>query len=123
MTTTEIKTIGQLVTEAIHLHELNPTVVGKELDFPNGVIESVMKDEFYTNSVPVVLFRNLLVSLHIPFDKVEVAMIPTFKLLLSKETKESIKKKPLGYGLWENEESVLKYTARLKELMPNTQNK
>ena len=113
------KTIGKIITEAINLHELNPETVGKTLDFPDGVITKLMSDEFYTNSVPVVLFKNLIMSLHIPFSTIEKAIIPTFNLLKSKETSETIKKKPHGYELWENKESVIKYTNRLKELMQN----
>lgn len=110
-------TIGRLIREAIALHELNPDIVEKELKLPVGVVTKLMNDEIYTNSVPVVLFKNLILSLHIPLKKIEAAMLPTFKLLVSKETPESLKKKPHGYALWENEESVIKYTERLKEII------
>lgn len=113
----DIKTIGQLLTEAIRLHELNPETVEMEIGLPKGYLEKLMKDEFYTNSIPVVLFKNLILSLHIPFKSVQAAMLSTFKLVLSKETPESLKKKPQGYLLWENEESVKMYTNHLKELM------
>lgn len=112
-----METIGKLITEAIRLHELQPDVVERVLDFPTGILKKIMDDEYYTNSIPVILFKNLLLSLHIPFSKAEAAMIPTFKVILEKETPESLKKKPAGYLLWENEESVMKYTKHLKELM------
>lgn len=111
------KTVGQILTEAVELHELNPATVDKEIGLPKGIMTKLMNDEFYTNSVPVVLFKNLLLSLHVPFTTIEPAMLPTLKLLLSKETPETIKKKRSGYMLWENEESVLKYTKHLKEIM------
>lgn len=113
------KTIGQLLTEAITLNELKAEVIERELGFPAGIITKLMNDEFYTNSVPVVLFKNLILSLHISPSEVYKAMIPTHKVVLAKETPETINKKPHGYQLWENEESVNKYTEHLKKLISN----
>lgn len=113
-------TVGKIISDAIALHELIPAAVEKELHFPKSVILELMNDGIYTNTVPVVLFKNLLISLHIPFAKIESVILPTFKILVSKETSESIKKKPQGYLLWENEESLMKYTNKLKDLMGNT---
>ncbi len=114
-------TVGEIIRDAISLHELDVSVIESQLDFPNGVIVDVMQDKIYTNNIPVLLFRNLIVSLHIPFAKIEAAMLPTFRVMVSNETVESIKKKPHGYMLWENEESVIKYTNRLKEIMSKNQ--
>ena len=113
------KTIGQLLTEAITLNELKAEVIERELGFPDGIITKLMNDEFYTNSVPVVLLKNLILSLHISPSEVYKAMIPTHKIVIAKETPETIKKKPHGYPLWENEESVNKYTEHLKKLISN----
>lgn len=110
-------TVGELITNAINLHELNPSVVERELKLPGDILTRLMNDECYINNFPVVLFKNLLVSLHIPFLQVESLMLPTFRKILSNETKDSIKKKPHGYQLWENEQSVIKYTDKLKDLM------
>lgn len=111
------KTVGKIITEAINLHELVPETVEKVLGFPNGYIRKIMNDEIYTNSVPIILFKNLLLSLHISFCDIEPAFILTYKLLKSKETDEDLNKKPPHYMLWENEEALYKYTSRLKELM------
>ena len=116
---TMTKTIGQLLTDAFTLNKLNAEVVERELGFPVGIITKLMNDEYYTNSVPVVLFKNLILSLHIRLSDVYKAMIPTFNVVLAKETPETIKKKPHGYQLWENKESVLKYTEHLKLLINN----
>lgn len=113
------KTIGQLLTDAITLNELKAEVIERELGFPDGIITKLMNDEFYTNSVPVVLLKNLILSLHISPSEVYKAMIPTHKVVLAKETPETINKKPHGYQLWENEESVNKYTEHLKKLISN----
>jgi len=113
------KTIGQLLTEAITLNELKSEVIEQELGFPSGIITKLMNDEYYTNSVPVVLFKNLILSLHIKPSEVYKAMTPTHKIVIAKETPETIKKKPHGYQLWENEESVNKYTEHLKKLISN----
>ena len=113
------KTIGQLLTDAITLNELKAEVIERELGFHAGIITKMMNDEFYTNSVPVVLFKNLILSLHIKPSEVYKAMIPTHKIVLAKETPETIRRKRHGYQLWENEESVNKYTEHLKKLISN----
>lgn len=112
-----VDTIGKLLTEAIHTIELDIDIFESEMGLLKGVLQKLMNDEYYTNCIPLMLFKNLILSLEIPFEKVEAAMIPTFKMIVSKETPESLKKKPHGYTLWENQESVIKYTNRLKELM------
>lgn len=112
----QIETIGQLITAAIKKHELNPVIVEKELKLQTGLIDKLMNDNFYTNSVPVKLFLNLIVSLQIPIEKVSAAMLPTLNVLLSKETPKSIQAKPKNFQLWENEESVCEYTVHLKYL-------
>lgn len=117
------KSIGQILTEAFTLNELKSEVVEMELGFPAGIITKLMNDEYYTNSVPVVLFKNLILSLHIRPSDVYKSMIPTFNAVLAKETPETIKKKPHGYQLWENKEAVKKYTAHLKELIENPESK
>ena len=109
-------TVGEILKRQMKLHELKVSVVDKEIGLLNN-LQKLMDDEFYTNSIPVLLFRNLLVSLHIRFDEIEPLMIPTFRKILSKETPDTIKKKKSGYMLWECEEAVIKYTNHLKELM------
>jgi len=109
-------TVGQILKQAIELHELNPETIDKELGLQGSLIQ-LINDECYTNSIPIKLFKNLIVSLHIPFTTIEKAMLPTYRLIASKETKESLNKKPSGYMLWENEEAIIKYTERIKELM------
>lgn len=114
------KTIGQLLTKAITLNELKPEVIEMELEFPKGkgIITRLMLDEYYTQNVPIILFINLILSLHIKFDDVFEALMPTFRLVLSKETPETISnKKSVHYELWECEEAVEKYATRLKELL------
>lgn len=111
-------TVGAILTGAVKLHKLeNLTFVESVIGLPEGVLLKLMNDEYYTNSVPVVTFMRLLQSLTITFSKIEPVMMPTFKLLLSKERPETIRAKPPHYQLWENEESVTKYTKRLGELM------
>lgn len=111
------KTVGKIITEAMNIHELVPERVENVLGFTKGHIRKIMNDEIYTNSVPIILFKNLLLSLHIRFCDIEQAFIPTYKLMKSKENDEYLKKKPSHYMLWENEEALFKYTSRLKYLM------
>lgn len=110
------ETIGSIITDAINLFEFEPSFLGKKIGLTEGTVRKLMNNEIYTNNVPVRLFCNLVLVLHIPISKIESAMLHTFRLLVSKETPESIKKKPVHYQLWENEESVIKYLTRLKEI-------
>lgn len=110
-------TVGEIISEAIRLHELNPVNIEKQLGFPINSITGIMNNECYTNTIPVVLFKNLLISLHISFEKIEPAILRTFELIKSKETSESINKNPAGHLLWENKESLTKYINKLKDLM------
>jgi len=110
-------TIGGILKEFVDKHELNPATVDKVLKLTPGTLQGLINDEIYPNKVPVVLFKNLLKSFYISFQTVEPLVIPTFRLVLSKETPESISKKRSGYKLWENEESTLKWVNKLKELM------
>lgn len=86
-------------------------------DWVNGTLQGLINDEIYPNNVPVVLFKNLLQSFYISFERVESLFIPTFRIVLSKETPESIAKKASYYKLWENEDSLSKWVEKLKELM------
>ena len=113
----ETKTIGQLFTEAIKTNGMNIETLERQFNVTPGLIQQIMNDEFYTNSVPIIIFKNMVLLLNINKEDVYSAMIPTFRFILSKETEESIKKKDPNYMLWENEESVLKYTDRLKEIL------
>jgi hypothetical protein len=112
----ECMSIGQILSEAFVLHELNPDVVDNKLKLTSGTVQKLMNDEMYTNNVPIRLFCNLILSLHIPISEIEGAILHTFRLVSSRETPESIKKKPIHYQLWENEEAVNKYLIRLKEI-------
>jgi len=120
---TQEETIGKIITNAMNKHELNHIIVDRELKLHGHLID-LMNDDCYTNTVPVVLFKNLLVSLYIPFETIEAAMLPTFKLVQSKKDSPANRKKiAVGYikisnRLWANEESLMKYTSKLKEIMP-----
>lgn len=114
-----IETVGSIITSAMKLHELNTDIVEKKIGLAKGTLDKIMKDEFYTNSIPALLFKNILLSLNISFEKINTVLIPTFELVKSKETEESISKKDIHYGLWENKEALLNYAEKLKGLMTN----
>lgn len=117
-----VETIGSVISEVIRLHDLSPALLDSKFRLTNGTVQKLMSDEIYTNNIPIRLFCNLVLSLHIPISKIEATMLHTFRVLLSKETPESIKKKPIHYQLWENEESVIKYLTRLKEIYGHKNN-
>lgn len=116
-------TIGKLISDAIHLHELDPVTIDKELKLL-GTLIPLMQDKFYPNSIPIILFKNLLLSLHIPFTEAKIAMYKTLEVLKNNEPefdKQDYKKRQ-AQALWENEESLTKYIDRLEELFKSEHN-
>jgi hypothetical protein len=116
-TSSTISTIGSIIREYMLQADTNEKALYEVFGIPEAIIARMVDDNIYTNCVPVGLFYEIVMALMIPFSKIEAAMIPTFQLVRSKETSRNISNKISGHQLWENEESVLKYTAHLKELM------
>lgn len=110
-------TVGRIISQKLLLNNLKAKPIGYQSKIPIDSMRGLINDKIYTNSIPVVLFKNLLDILHIDYDAILPAMFATFKHLKATETKEDIKQKPHGYMLWENEESLTKYANHLKELM------
>lgn len=108
---------------------------------PEVVISQLMTDSLYTNNVPIMMLKDLLLYLHISFDAAEQAIRSTFRALKSRASdelfagsagtltaayrkgsflsKSSVPGTTQGSGkdLFENEQVMEKYLKRLKELV------
>jgi hypothetical protein len=108
---------------------------------PEVVISQLMTDSLYTNNVPIMMLKDLLLYLQISFDSAERAIRSTFRALKSRASddlfagsggtlvaayrKGSFLSKSSvpgttqgdGKGLFENEQVMEKYLKRLKELI------
>lgn len=115
----EVTTIGELISSRIKQKGWSPDGAGELSGLAKGSIHAIMNDEVYPNSIPVLTMAQLLMMLDIWYSEIEPCFMPTFNLLKSKETLGSIKKKPRGHLLWENEESLHKYMETLKKSMPS----
>lgn len=111
-----MRTIGELLKNSMEVSNLDIYTIESNIKLPHGILSNLLNDNYYTNSVPIILFRDLILFLNISIEDIKEAMIPTFRLIVSKETLLTIKNKSSNYLLWENEESVNKYSSRLEEL-------
>ena len=114
-----IETVGSILKKQLATHELDWQKVADKMQIPVDVMEKVLADEYYTNSIPVVLFKDLLLSLYISFAAIKPAMYETIKLLVSKEPpfEKQDNKKRTAQALWENEEALTKYVTLLQKIM------
>lgn len=133
------QSFGKLLQQVIG-NEQTDAQVAAAAQLPAQVIADLMEDTIYTNNVPIVLFRNLLVAFNISFRSAERAIRKTFDMLQSQDTirkatlsgfnpafrkgyyvsKESFVRntpKSDGKELYENKEALEKYLSRLNELM------
>jgi hypothetical protein len=131
---------GQVLQQAIVNAGTTDEAITESLQFPVNVIVDLKKDTIYTNNVPIVLFKNLLVRLNISFQVAERGIRKTFDILKSQislkeaefsgftpafrkgfhSSRESIVKttpRSDGKELFENKEALDKYLERLHELM------
>lgn len=109
-------TIGKLISGSM-LRNMVDSIPGMSED----TLMQLRQDNFYPNSIPIIIFRNMLRLLAIDIIEAEPAMYATFDIL--EEKKMEWRKKQKGMlintrqDLWENKESMGKYISRLKELM------
>jgi hypothetical protein len=83
-------------------------------EFPEDVLEQLKADSFWPNSVPIIVFKNMLRHLGIGFAEAEKAIWVTYEIL---EKKKPAKRLYTKSDLWECKEALAKYLSRLKELM------
>ena len=88
---------------------------------PETTIE-IKADNFYPNSIPIILLRNAFRLLSIEIEEGVPAMWETFKRLKKRKAEERSKNTTAllfdtKRDLWENKESMGKYISRLEELM------
>ncbi len=135
-------TFGQLLQHRIQQLGISETLIAEKADLPVTVIKELQKDAIYTNNVPIVFLKKLLVQLNLSFASAERAIHKTFDSLQSQvmmkttscsgfspafrkgnDTSRQLitdsRMKIDGKELFENREALNKYLARLDNLMNN----
>lgn len=133
---------GQLLQQVMGNLNITEEVVAEKSKLPVSVIVDLKNDTIYTNNVPIVFFKQLLLALNLSFKPVEEAIRKTFEMLQSQvslkssnlsgfspafrkgyyTSRESLSKNSPntdGKELFENKEALEKYLTRLNELMNN----
>lgn len=133
-------TFGQLLQHSIHQLGISETLIIEKTDLPVTVIKELKEDAIYTNNIPIVFLKRLLVQLNLSFSSAEQAIRKTFDSLQrqavvkinsysgfspafrkgndsSRQSITDSRMKTDGKELFENEEALNKYLARLDNLM------
>jgi hypothetical protein len=82
------------------------------------VINDLLKDEIFTNSIPIRLFEKLVKGTGMPFNVIKDGAFATYQQIINSEKYKKKNKSPYA-GLYENEEAMTKYFNRLDELLNN----
>lgn len=132
--------LGDLLHEAMGEKKISVQGLAQDLKITESVIEDLRADKIFTNNVPVVFIKNIMLALDISFKKAETAILKTFELLKSQAVIEAVNFRSMqptfrkGYyasrensawsnkmaesrDLFENEEALKKYLLRLDELI------
>lgn len=131
---------GGLINNALASKKITVKELSIHSKVDESVIEKLKSDSIFTSNIPVMLVKNLLVYLNIPFSLAEASIIKTFDLLkLSATTnqeslpnmspsfrKETYSLKETFNGenvinenneLFQNKEALRKYLTRLNDLI------
>lgn len=131
------ESLGQTISNQLTELKLSVEQLAKSTLVPVEVVEALIKDDIYTNNVPIQLFKRLSEELKISFITIEQSIKKTLQLLAEKSQPTDLTPQPAfrkgfyhsrnasghsskktdGRELYENAESMEKYIARLKELM------
>lgn len=133
-------TFGELLQQSIQQLGISETLIAEKTDLPITVIKELQQDAIYTNNVPIVFLKELLVQLNLSFDTAEQAIRKTFDSLqiqivvktgsysgyspafrksndFSRQSITDSRLKTDGKELFENREALDKYLARLDNLL------
>jgi hypothetical protein len=131
---------GQLIQRAMKESNVEDKVLVEKTGMTPTLINGLKNDAIYPNNVPIQLFKQLIMTLHLPYMTVKGAVLKTFGQLknqigLNEATAfgfvpafrkaheqinhESVRGDSISDGneLFENEEALNKYLNRLEELM------
>lgn len=132
-----VESLGQTILHKLTELKLTIEVLSKTTQVPVDVVQALIKDDIYINNVPIQLFKRLAEELKLSFLTIEHSVKKTLQLLAEKNQASDLTPQPAfrkgfshsrnssgqsskktdGRELYENEESMEKYIARLKELM------
>lgn len=103
-------TIGELVDMRMRAQGID-SIPG----IPNSIMSKLVKNEYWPNSIPIILFRDMLLILSISFEEASDSIYESLESLPSSSTKWDTRPE-----LWECKEAVDKYIKRLKNLLNKT---
>lgn len=112
--TLQADSLGVLLSDTCNTKEINILHLSEISGIQESVLFDLLKDRIYTNSVPIILLKNMLIQLDISFRLAEPAILKTFKIMKAR----GIPNHSPYSQLYENEDATLKYLKRLSELMP-----
>lgn len=129
--------LGNVLADAVAETKSEAFELSNRLRIPVTVLQDLLSDKIYTNNVPIVLFKNLLLALNISFENAKKGIEKTFSMLQGQTElgfgysavnpafrRRSQQNSVLpvsshadGRELFENKEALDKYLKRLEELM------
>lgn len=128
-------TLGSVLQQAIQQQAIELPQLVNQTRFPEGLLTKLLVDALFISNVPVVLLKNLLLRLQIPFSVAQSAIEQTLQQLRIAATQEanqsagslafrrengearSAESRQEGRSLFENDEAVAMYLHRLENLM------
>ncbi|AUD04019.1 hypothetical protein [Spirosoma pollinicola] len=128
-------TLGSVLQQAIQQQAIELPQLVSQTRFPEGLLTKLLVDALFISNVPVVLLKNLLLRLQIPFSVAQSAIEQTLQQLRMAATQEanqsagslafrrengearSAESRQEGRSLFENDEAVAMYLHRLENLM------
>ncbi len=110
-------TLGKTIKNHCEYYGYTKEEVAKEAGLSVEVIDALLLDAIYPNEIPIRLLQRALDFLSIPYDVARIGIMGTFDLMEAKKSRGEYKSEKRYAELWENKESIGKYSARLEELM------
>lgn len=132
-------TLGSVLQTAIQQLAIEPVQLVSQTRLPEDLLTKLLADALFISNVPVVLLKNLLLQLQIPFGVAQSAIEQTLRQLRMATTQEtnqsagslafrrengevrSAESRQEGRSLFENDEAVAMYLHRLENLMASAQ--
>lgn len=135
--TTFQPSLGHVLADAIAETKSEESELAHRIRIPVTVLQDLLSDNIYTNNVPIVLFKNLLLALNISFENAKKGIEKTFSMLQGQTelafgysaASPAFRRRSQhtsfvpasshvdGRELFENKEALGKYLKRLEELM------
>ena len=128
-------TLGNVLTQAMEAKKWNVQSLIEKAHVPLNVMENLLADKIYANTLPVGFMKNILSILEIPFNEAANAIRTSFDSLKVQPAYNAAGARPVGRksshrktnstqagnsktkALFENEEALNKYLNHLEQIM------